>query len=174
VLRSRPGEAGGRVTNVSVSPAQMLLEQDLAAPAFRCGEIEGRWRHISMVWPYATLAVTAPERTRGPREYAFRFECSGYRVIPVTAQPWDVAGNMPLPTAMWPTGPVMVAAVFRPDWKQGQCLYLPCDRMSIEGHDNWRSVYPNRLWQADRGIICYLEQLYELFHESDYSGTRSA
>ena len=36
----------------------------------------------------------------------------------------------------------MVSAVFRPDWKHGQCLYLPCDRMSIEGHDNWRTNIP--------------------------------
>jgi hypothetical protein len=53
-------------------------------------------------------------------------------------------------------------------------LYLPCDRMSIEGHDNWRNEHPNRLWQPDRGIICYLEQLNGLFFESDYSGVCGA
>jgi hypothetical protein len=68
----------------------------------------------------------------------------------------------------------MVSAVFRPEWKNGECLYLPCDRMSIVGHDNWRSIYPNRLWNPERGIICYLEQIYELFNQSDYSGIRSA
>jgi hypothetical protein len=68
----------------------------------------------------------------------------------------------------------MMAAVFNPGWKQGQCLYLPCDRMSIEGHDNWRCEYPSRLWQPARGIICYVEQIYEFFHQSDYSGIRGA
>jgi hypothetical protein len=160
--------------NTPLSPGEALLRQDLAAPDFRCGEIDGRWRHVSTNWPFAIIAVSAPERPRSPLEYGFRFECTGYRQSPVTAQPWDLLNNRPLAPALWPMGPVMVSAVFRPEWKGGNCLYLPCDRMSIEGHDNWRTVYPSRLWQSDRGIICYLEQIYELFHQSDYSGIRSS
>jgi hypothetical protein len=68
----------------------------------------------------------------------------------------------------------MLPSVFRPEWKQGLCLYLPCDRMSIEGHEAWRNDHSSRLWQPERGLICYLEQLYELFHQSDYSGARSS
>ena len=67
----------------------------------------------------------------------------------MTAQPWDIAANAPLPANRWPTGTTIVPSVFRPDWKNGQCLYLPCDRMSIEGHDQWRSQHPSRLWQPD-------------------------
>jgi len=160
--------------NTPLSPGEALLHQDLAAPEFRCGEIDGRWRHVSTNWPYAIIAVSAPERPRSPVEYAFRFECSGYRQSPVTAQPWDIQDSTSLAAGQWPAGPVMVSAVFRPDWKNGQCLYLPCDRMSIDGHGDWRVVYPSRLWQSERGIICYLEQIYELFHQSDYSGTRSS
>ena len=160
--------------NLPVGPDRALLEQDLAAPEFRCGEIEGRWRRVALAWPYVILAVSAPERAGAPAEFGFRFECTGYRNRAVTAQPWDIGGDVPLAAARWPTGPVLVAAVFRPDWKQGQCLYLPCDRMSIEGHDNWMSEHPSRLWQPTRGIICYLEQIYDLFHQSDYSGIRGA
>lgn len=160
--------------NTPTFPGEVLLRQDFAAPEVRCGEIEGRWRPISTSWPHTIIAVSAPERPRAPLEYAFRFECSGYRQNPVTGQPWDVQNSKPLPPDRWPTGPVMVASVFRPEWKNGTCLYLPCDRTSIEGHDNWRTIYPSRLWQPERGIICYLEQIYELFHQSDYSGTRGA
>jgi hypothetical protein len=155
-------------------PDRVMLEQDLAAPEFRCSEIEGRWRCIGICWPYVTLAVAAPERPSSPLEFGFRFECSGYRQSPVTAQPWDLAADNALSAARWPTGPVMVSAVFRPEWKQGLCLYLPCDRLSIEGHDNWRNEHPSRLWRPERGIICYLEQIYDLFHQSDYSGIRGA
>jgi hypothetical protein len=154
-------------------PDRMLMEQDLAAPQFRCGEIEGRWRHVATAWPHVIIAVSAPERPRSPAEFAFRFECSNYRQIPATAQPWDLKTNSLLAAGQRPTGPAMVVAVFRPDWKQGQCLYLPCDRMSIEGHDNWLNEHPSRIWRPERGIICYLEQIYELFHQSDYSGIRS-
>jgi hypothetical protein len=157
-----------------LSPDRLLLEQDLAAPEFRCGEIEGRWRRIDIRWPHVILAVAAIERPRAPKEYGFRFECSGYREVPVIGQPWDLETDGPLPVARWPTGPSIVSSVFRPSWKQGRCLYLPCDRMSIEGHDSWRHEHPSRLWQPQRGIICYLEQIHELLNQSDYSGVVSA
>ena len=159
---------------VAVSPDRLLLEQDLAAPEFRCGEIEGRWRHVSTTWPHAIIAVSADARPGAPDDYGFRFECSGYRQNPATAQPWDIPANQPLPFGQWPTGRTILPSIFRPDWKGGRCLYLPCDRFSIEGHDNWRNEHPSRLWQPRHGIICYLEQLYDLFHQGDYSGVRSA
>jgi len=160
--------------NINVPPDRLLLDMDLAAPPFRSGEIEGRWRHINTQWPHVTITMSAPPRPLGPAEFGFRFECTGYRQTPVTARPWDIAANAPLPHAKWPTGSAIVPSVFRPNWKHGHCLYLPCDRLSIDGHDQWRTEHPSRLWQPLRGIICYLEQLYDLFHESDYSGVLGA
>jgi hypothetical protein len=29
-----------------VPPDRLLLEADLAAPEFRCGQIEGKWKHL--------------------------------------------------------------------------------------------------------------------------------
>lgn len=156
--------------NTPPSPAQALLEQDLAAPDFRIGEIEGRWRRVAMTWPHVIVAVSAPPRPNAPAEFGFRFECSGYRQTPVTAQPWDLTMDAALEGTKWPTGLSIIPSIFRPKWKHGHCLYLPCDRMSIEGHDHWRNEHPSRLWQPARGIICYLEQIYELFNQSDYSG----
>jgi hypothetical protein len=160
--------------NIPLPPDRVLFEQDLAAPEFRCGEIEGRWRHLATRWPHAIFAVPAPERPNAPREFGFRFECSGYRQNPTTAQPWDLDADGPLPPNRWPTGRSMVPSVFRPGWKNGQCLYLPCDRLSIDGHTDWHHQHPSRLWQPARGIICYLEQLYELLNQSDYTGVCSA
>ncbi len=157
-----------------VPPDRVLLEADLAAPDFRCGQIEGKWRHVTITWPYAVFAVSAAERADAPNEYGFRFECSGYRQAPVTAQLWDVTAHAPLPPRRWPAGRSIIPSVFRPDWKSGQCLYLPCDRMSIEGHPNWIHEHPSRLWQPSRGIICYLEQIHDLLNQSDYSGVRGA
>lgn len=156
--------------NVVVPPDSLLLQQDLAAPEFRCGEIEERWRHIYTRWPHVVIAISAPPRPNGPPEFAFRFECTGYRQTPVSAQPWGITTDAPLQFPKWPTGPSIIPSIFRTGWKNGHSLYLPCDRMSIEGHDGWRTQHPSRLWQPSRGIICYLEQLYDLFHQSDYSG----
>jgi len=59
-------------------------------------------------------------------------------------------------------------------WKNAECLYLPCDRMSIEGHPNWQHEHPSRLWNPERGIICYVEQLHDLLNSNDYSGAANA
>ena len=154
-------------------PDQLLLERDLTAPEFQCGEIEGRWRHVTTAWPHVVIAVSAALRPSAPTEHGFRFECTGYRQSPPTCQPWDLAANAPLPFNRWPTGRSIVPSVFRTSWKDGKCLYLPCDRMSIEGHVNWHHEHPSRLWNPSRGIVCYLEQLYDLLTQNDYTGVCS-
>ncbi|TPM98607.1 hypothetical protein [Mesorhizobium sp. B2-1-5] len=160
--------------NLVVPPDRLLLEADLAATAFRVGEIDGRWLLGTITWPHVIIAVTAPQRPNSPAEFAFRFECTGYRQLPVTAQPWDLRTNGPLAAMDWPTGRSIVPSIFRPEWREGRCLYLPCDRLSIEGHPGWITDHPSRLWDPKRGIICYLEQLHDLFHQGDYSGVRGA
>jgi hypothetical protein len=157
--------------NATAPPDLQLLVRDLAASEFRCGEIEGRWRNLSTTWPHTVIAVSAVIRPNSPTEYGFRFECTGYRQVPPTAQPWDLVSNAALPPSQWPTGRALVPSVFRPQWKNGGCLYLPCDRMSIEGHGNWQNEHPARLWNPARGIVCYLEQLHDLLNSNDYTGT---
>jgi hypothetical protein len=157
-----------------IPPDHLLLQRDLAGPKFRCGEIAGRWRLVSLKWPFAVIAVSAPAKAGAPDEYAFRFECTGYPQDPATAQPWDVATDSPLAPKQWPGGGPLLTAVFRPDWEGARCLYIPCDRISIQKHANWPTEHPARLWQASCGITCYLEQIYDLLHTSDYSGIRGA
>ena len=118
------------------SPDRKSLELDLATAEFRCGQVESRWRHIDTRWPYFLIAVSAAQRPNSPTEYGFRFECSGYPQVPVTCQLWDLAVDGPLAPNKWPTGKAIVPSVFRPGWKAGQCLYIPCDRISIQGHVN--------------------------------------
>lgn len=160
--------------NAFTAPDQVLLDRDLSAPEFRCGEIEGRWRHVGTSWPYVVIRVSAAPRSGAPPQFTFRFECTGYRQVAPTAQLWDTEVNGPLAPQRWPTGRSIVPSVFRRDWKNGTCLYLPCDRRSIEGHPNWISEYPSRLWDVSRGILCYLEQLHELLNSNDYTGVVGA
>ena len=61
-----------------------------------------------------------------------------------------------------------MSSVFRSDWKGGIALYLPCDRVSIQGHDNWRTEMPSKIWRPTDGIVQYLELVYELLHSRDY------
>jgi hypothetical protein len=160
--------------NAVTPPDQLLLEGDLAAPEFQCGEIECRWRHIATTWPHVVIAVSAGARANAPIEYGFRFECTGYRHSPATAQPWDLASKAALAPNRWPKGRSIVPSVFRPQWKGGTCLYLPCDRLAIEGHVNWHHEHPGRIWNPSRGILCYLEQLHDLLNSNDYTGAGGA
>ena len=52
--------------------------------------------------------------------------------------------------------------------KGGTALYLPCDRESIVGHDNWRHELPSKIWRPAAGINQYLELVHELLNCADY------
>lgn len=153
-------------------PDQRAFEADLAKAAFRLGEIEERWRLIEVTWPFAYIGVTA----RDGREYILRFNCAGYPQASPTGGPWDRALNQVLAFDLWPRGQGgRVSAVFRTDWKNGAALYLPCDRESFAGHDNWRSAMPSKIWRPSEGIVQYLELVHELLQSRDYAPpTRAA
>lgn len=149
-----------------MSPDQRAFEADMAKPAFRLGVAQGRWRHLSTQWPFALFAVTAADGA----EHVLRLNCGGFPDEPPTGGPWDAQANMILAFDRWPRGRGgRLSAVFRPDWQGGSALYLPCDRVSIAGHPNWRSEMPSKIWRPRDGITQYLELVHELLNCSDYS-----
>ena len=40
----------------------------------------------------------------------------------------------------------------RTDWKDGSCLYIPCDRESVVGQENWRQEHADLIWRPEDGI----------------------
>lgn len=148
------------------TPDQRAFEADVARAAFRLGQLQGRWRLIRVDWPFVLIAVPA----RDSREYVLRFNCAGYPHDPPTGGPWNLAQNTVLAPDYWPRGQGgRVSAVFRTDWKGGSALYLPCDRESFEGHENWRTEMPSKIWRPNEGIVQYLELVHELLHSRDYT-----
>lgn len=148
------------------APDQRAFEADVAKPAFRLGEADGRWRLVEIAWPFALIAITAKDQ----QEYILRFNCSGYPQTPPTGGPWDSSHNAVLAFDLWPQGRGgRVSAVFRTDWKDGTALYLPCDRESFAGHENWRHEMPSKIWRPKDGIIQYLELVYDLLNCGDYT-----
>lgn len=147
------------------APDERAFAADVAKPAFRLGEAEGRWKLLRVEWPFALISVSA----KGGLAYAFRFDCTGYPAAPPTGGPWDTERNAVLAAERWPRGNGgRVSHVFKPGWKSGTALYLPCDRESIAGHDNWRTDTPSKIWRPSEGITQYLELVYELLHCRDY------
>ena len=148
------------------APDERAFEADVAKPAFRLGQAEGRWRLLKTVWPFVFMSVTAKDG----RAFTLRFNCAGYPQTPPTAGPWDINRNAVLAIDRWPRGVSgRVKAVFRPDWKNGAALYLPCDRESIAGHPNWRTEMPSKIWRPADGILQYLELVHELLQSRDYA-----
>ena len=148
------------------SPDQRMLRLHLESGRFRAGVVAGRWRLVSLEWPHVVIGVNA----RDGVEYGFRFHCTDYPHTAVTAQPWDIENNTRLPAEKWPTGQDRFSLAFNPGWKGGTCLYLPCDRQSIEGHENWRNEHPALLWDPKKGICKYLGIIHELLNSTDYGG----
>lgn len=147
-------------------PDQRAFRADVAKAAFRLGQADERWRLIRVDWPHVLVGLTAKDA----REYVLRFNCAGYPQTPPTSGPWDLERNEVLAFDRWPCGNGgRVSAVFRTNWKNGTALYLPCDRESIAGHENWRHEVPSKIWRPAAGIVQYLELVHELLHCRDYS-----
>ncbi len=148
------------------APDERALCADLEEPVFLLAEWEGRWRLVAIDWPYVLVTV----RARDAWEFCFRFNCQNYPSSPPTGGPWDIDRNSILPFDQWPRGKGgRVSAVFRTDWKNGTALYLPCDRVSFEGHANWRNEMPSKIWRPDDGLTQYLELIYDLLNCGDYA-----
>jgi len=159
---------------IATLPDERAFRADIAAGSFLLGACQHRWRLGRIDWPFAHIAVSAAARHGAPDEWWFRFDCSGYPQQAPTARPWEPEADQPLPSNRWPAGRCRVPAIFRPDWKNGTSLYLPCDRVSVAGHDAWRVDHPSLMWSPSRGIVLYLEELHALLNSSDYTGVRNA
>ena len=85
----------------AMSLDERVFRAHLERGSFQSGVDRGRWRLVSIYWPYAVFTVGATARQNAPTEYAFRFELNNYPASPPTAQPWDINGNAPLPGQRW-------------------------------------------------------------------------
>lgn len=145
-----------------MSEGNDLLEQHLRGARFLAGTVRGRWKVVRLEWPQLFVEVS----THDGRGVVLKVDCTGYPQQPPTAMPWDNDAGTMLSPSLWPRGG-RISNVFRPDWKNGTALYLPCDRHSIEGHPNWYSEYPSLIWKPDRGVVQYLEAVHDLLQSHE-------
>lgn len=148
-----------------MAPDETSLRADLVSAHFLSGEDRGRWEFEKLEWPHLYVSVTA----RDGRAFALRLNCCGFPNQPPTGTFWDLAANTRLPFNQWPTGGERISLAFKPGWKDGNALYIPCDRESIAGHDNWVSQYPQLIWKPAKGITHYLEVVHGLLQSRDYA-----
>jgi len=135
---------------------------NLSSGRFLAGAAKGRWRLVDVKWPIAFIEVGACDG----RRFTLRFECTGYPDIAPTATLWDLTSGQQLDAVRWPRGG-RVSSVFNPNWKGGTALYIPCDRESIVGHSNWLSEHPWLIWNPSRGLLQYIEAIYEILQSQE-------
>lgn len=157
-----------------MGPDERVFREHIARGPFLSGVDRGRWRLAAIDWPCATIAVAAAPRPGGPAEYALRFDLGDYPQSPPTARLWDVGRDEPLAPAEWPGGRGRVPLAFNPAWRGGDCLYLPCDRLSIVGHDPWLVQHPTLVWSPSGDISQYLRLVHDLLNTDDYTGSGRA
>jgi len=142
--------------------AQQNLFDHVRSARFQAGAARGRWTLLSFEWPHLVMDISVRDGTT----CALRFDCTGYPDSPPTAMPWDPTRQDKLDPARWPRGG-RVSQVFNPNWKSGTALYLPCDRQSIAGHDNWNSEHSWLIWNPARGLVQYLEAVHEVLQSHE-------
>lgn len=143
---------------------QQAFEADVNSGAFLNGSLTGRWGVQSMQWPHTFIWVRAGNGNR----LLLRFELTNYPRQAPTAEPWDIEINAPLAPARWPRGDARVTAAFNPIWN-AHALYIPCDRVAIQGHEAWRHQHPSMLWDPAAGIHRYVRVVSDLLGSPDYA-----
>lgn len=151
--------------NVTLSSDHAKLIAHLEEAPFLMGAINGRWRLRAIEWP----AMFVDIRARDGRAYTLRLDCSGYPQAPTGAF-WDVARAAWLPAGNWPRAGSRFGAALRSDWQGGTALYIPCDRNSISGHEQWLQLHPAWAWDAKVGISRYLHVVWTMLNGEDYVG----
>jgi hypothetical protein len=149
---------------LSDQQSQAALGAHIEGARFLQGADKGYWELEALAWPHALFTVTA----RDGSAFLLRLDCAGYPDSAPTGTFWDKEAGAPLRAAQWPRAGPRVGQSLRTDWQGGTALYIPCDRLSIVGHDNWRSLYPAWLWDSVVGIAKYLELIHNLINGADY------
>ena len=158
-----------------IPPDERLFREHVKRGIFLLGEADEKWHILSAVWPKVFIWVAAAARVNAPDGYTLRFDLSHYPQKAPTAQFWDSEANVPLPTARWPQGATgsRVARAFNHGWRC-DAIYMPCDRVALDGHGQWPAQYRRYLWTPNKDITFYLNIVYDLLHSAHYQGVRGA
>lgn len=149
--------------DASVQTDHAKLLEHLEQAPFMIGEMNGRWRLRGISWPFVFVDVQA----RDKREYTLRLQCDGYPGLPTGAF-WDTVNDTWLQATRWPSTGARFGAALRSDWQGGTALYIPCDRNSIAGHEQWLQLHPAWSWDTNIGIARYLEVVWMMLNGEDY------
>ena len=144
---------------MTADPSQTALRADLESAQFEDGAERGRWRFVSLDWPYLTLAISAGDGN----ELGMRIQVNGYPTAPPAGIPWDLDVGCALPLARLPMGGG-AQQVFRSQWSisNSNTPYMATERRIIVpgGHEAWAQQHAEPGWNPNRTIAFYAQQLH--------------
>lgn len=149
--------------DATLPPEHVALLAHLEEAPFLIGALNGHWQVRSIAWPIAFFDV----RARDGRDYTLRLDCAGYPQAPTGAF-WDVPASTWLPGPRWPRAGSRFGSALRSDWQGGTALYVPCDRGSLPGHEQWLELHPAWAWDPRVGISRYLNVVSSMLNGEDY------
>lgn len=152
-----------------MTPDERTFRAHLEEGPFRAGVEAGRWWLVAIDWPIAFMAIRAAHRPASPDAFILKFELSNYPATGPTAAPWDPVTGTLTGADRRPKGD-RVGLAFRTNWKDGQALYIPCDRQAFDGHEGWANQHPQWVWDPGKDITLYLRLASELLNDDDYLG----
>ncbi len=82
---------------------------------------------------------------------------------------WDAQRNVGSRRIGGARGGDRFGAALRSDWQGGTALYIPCDRRSIAGHEQWLQLHPAWAWDPSVGVARYLEVVWTMLNGDDYA-----
>ena len=154
---------------------EAAFRRDLASDAFQAGILEGFWsippEGESIAWPAWLVSVKSNLESVPSGSITLRFNLDGYPAQAPTSVPWDLASNSRLNPAHWPKGDRTVTQAFNPGWNAGTCLYVPCDRGAMVGHECWKTQHPDYYWQPTFTIVRYLQCVRRCLNPFRYETT---
>jgi hypothetical protein len=149
--------------NGFINSPEELLKLDLEKPEYLSGEFDSDWGKVEIEngpqWPISIFWV----RAKGNLKYYLRFDLTNYNQEAPTAQLWDIETNLPLAQEHFPKWSKRCLQVFK-IWGN-QCIYLPCDRMAINGHSDWPVLHAYLVWKSGiDSIHKYLNEVHQILN----------
>lgn len=154
--------------NAGAAAEMETLREHLQGISFRRGLANGAWSPACLDERIVTIRLSTGRQCS--RLIGLRLDITGYPSVAPQGVFWDVFNDRRLPNENWPILPEGHQA-FRPDWANGQGLYIACDRSALvpgTGHPEWATTLPYTNWRPEIGIARYLSVVSGLLKIASY------
>lgn len=152
-----------KIGDVKGSVEKELLLNHLKDPEYLSRHQRGEWGILEEgpEWPFFIFWIKAKNNTK----YYFRFNLSNYNQS-LTGIIWDVNQDRILHQNLRPDWNERLKLGIKAKWvDDNKALYLPYDAVAIQGHDNWKTQFPELIWKPGQStFLLYIDELRKMLN----------